>query len=103
MGTRENLNLWGYGWWCGPGTAVLLLLGVPTLLSLLAGDKVRAVLHALARNTRSQELAPYRYYEMALLFTVAGVAVFIVLAAQPGRRRPGGKSPLDMKFAELRD
>jgi hypothetical protein len=88
VGTREGLNRWGYAWWCGLGTAVLLLLGVPALLCLLARDKVREVLHALARNTRSQELAPYRYHEMALLFTVAGLALFIALANLPATASP---------------
>jgi hypothetical protein len=88
VATSEELNQWGYAWWCALGTAVLLLVGVPALLALLARDRLRAVLQAIARNTRSRALAPYHYHHVAFLFTVAGVAVFIVLANLPPTASP---------------
>jgi predicted acylesterase/phospholipase RssA len=88
VGTDEKLNQWGYAWWCGLATAVLLAVLVPALLFRFAPKKVQAVLGALARNTRGQALAPYHYHAMALLFTVAGLALFIVLANLPFTASP---------------
>jgi hypothetical protein len=88
VATREYLMPWA--WWCGFGVLALLIAVLFGVLyyflgkqDSFLGKRVAAFLRATAQNTRAWEKAGHNYHEMALLFTLAGVVLFLILANVP--------------------